>query len=66
MLALKCNQTALRAISIYNLQLQLQQWVEVCSGAWTHCYACHPHIWYICEQIRIKLVANDRRMQMPF
>lgn len=34
MLALKCNQTALRAISIYNLQLQQQQWVEVCSGAW--------------------------------
>lgn len=72
MLALKCNQNALRAISIYNLWWlggQAARW-----RGWRECtrnighrmnIVMRQHIYDYWQRIRIKLVANDRRMQIP-
>lgn len=79
MLALKCNQNALRAISIYNLW-----WLGVLGGregggvvqgqGGERCtrnighrmnIVMRQHIYDYWQRIRNKLVANDRRMQIP-
>lgn len=74
MLALKCNQNALRAISIYNLwwlggQARREQGGF---GGWCTRNIGHrmnivmrQHIYDYWQRICIKLVANDRRMQIP-